>query len=138
MINELVTKVSPVFGRLVTPPCMKGDKWTGCIFPEDIQRRLDGRDHNLPVCPLFIGRDKTKMGQAAREQWNNGTLRLSDQVRAEADRRGVFWQRDPWLGTPMRVTGPVDPPAPWACDECGGPGWKAAGPEGRCPEHGGA
>lgn len=102
MISELTKKVSPVFGRLVTPPCMKGDKWSGCIFPEDIARRMDGRDHNLPVCPLFIGRDRSPLGDEARRLWAAGTLRLRPEVVAEAGRRAQFWQRNPWTGEPLR------------------------------------
>lgn len=98
MINEMATKIHPVFRTLVTPPCMKGEKYVGCIFPEDNARRLDGRDWNLPTCPLFIGRDETECGKEARKQYQQGTIRLLDEVNAEAQRRAVFWNRDPWTG----------------------------------------
>jgi thymidylate synthase ThyX len=99
MIHELATKVHPAFRELVKPPCLKSSgEYTGCIFPEDNARRLDGRDHNLPVCPLFIGRDNTLTGIEARAQWESGTIRLADDIKAEAERRTTFWGRDAWTG----------------------------------------
>lgn len=98
MITELVTKVHPCFGALVTPPCMRGDKYTGCIFPEDIQRRFDGRDHNLPVCPLFIGRDSSPLGDQCRAAFKAGTIRLMSSIEEEALRRATFWHRNPLTG----------------------------------------
>ncbi len=103
MINEMATKVHPVFRQLVTPPCMKGTKYIGCIFPEDNARRLDGRDHNLPTCPLFIGRDDSDTGKEARKQYEGGHIRLKDEVDAEAERRKAFWHRNPWTGEPLAV-----------------------------------
>ena len=101
MIEELSRKVHPAFRALVTPPCMKGDKYTGCIFPEDNARRLDGRDRNLPVCPLFIGRDKSDIGKEANSQYLAGEIRLKDEIDAEAERRTRFWGRDAWTGTKL-------------------------------------
>lgn len=98
IINELSTKVHPVFRTLVTPPCLKGDKWTGCIFPEDNARRLDGRDENLPVCPMFIGRGQGDIADDAREQYNNGTIRLLDDIEEEARKRTEFWGRNAFTG----------------------------------------
>ena len=103
IISQLTTHIHPCFGRLVTPPCMKGATYKGCIFPEDIQRRFDGRDHNLPVCPLFIGREQSPLGQAAREAYYCGTIRLITDIEEEALRRAIFWGRDPWTGRPLEA-----------------------------------
>jgi len=101
IISQLTTHIHPCFGRLVTPPCMKGTKYTGCIFPEDIQRRFDGRDHNLPVCPLFLGRESSPLADQARAAYKNGTIRLMFDIEEEAMRRAIFWGRDPYTGRPL-------------------------------------
>jgi thymidylate synthase ThyX len=108
-VSELVKKVHPAFGTLVTPPCMKGDKYTGCIFPEDIRRRFEGEDGHLPVCPLYIGRETTEQAARIQHAWrkahapeidNGSPVAFPNQaaVEAEATRREVFWGRDPWTG----------------------------------------
>ena len=102
MIEEMATKIHPVFRSLVTPPCMKADKYVGCIFPEDNARRLDGRDHNLPVCPLFLINDDSETGTEARNQWRDKTIRLLPEIEAEAKRRKAFWNRDPWTGRQLK------------------------------------
>lgn len=100
MINELAAKIHPVFRRLVTPPCLNGDKWTGCIFPEDNRRRLTGEDPNMGCCPLWIGRgsDTDAIAGQARAEYQAGTIRNRHLIDREAANRGVFWGRDPWNG----------------------------------------
>lgn len=51
IVNELATKIHPVFRTLTQPPCVANGKFTKCHFPEDIARRLDHSDP-LPPCPL--------------------------------------------------------------------------------------
>jgi hypothetical protein len=103
MVTELTTKVSPAFGVLVTPPCMKGNKYTGCIFPEDNARRFDGRDPNLPVCSLYITNEETEHGSVVRKAWGRRNVDGVEfpnekMVMAEAGRRETFWGRNPWTG----------------------------------------
>lgn len=52
MVAELSQKVHPVFRRLVAPPCVSSNVFTGCKFVEENIRRVDGRDA-LPTCPLY-------------------------------------------------------------------------------------
>lgn len=52
IVDELCRVVSPGMRQLISPPCMKGEKYTGCHFVEDNVRRHDGRDP-LPVCTLY-------------------------------------------------------------------------------------
>ena len=98
MVQELVAKLHPVFGRLVTPPCMKGNKYCGCIFPEDIRRRAEGMDGYLPVCPLYIGKETGAQADGIRQKWDDGTLPNMEAITAEAQKREVFWGRDPFTG----------------------------------------
>jgi hypothetical protein len=98
IVCQLVTHIHPCFGSLVTPPCLKNNKWVGCIFPEDIRRRFDGRDHNLPVCPLYIGRETTSLSKEIRAAYRDGTIRLLFEVEEEAVRRTAFWGRNAWTG----------------------------------------
>jgi hypothetical protein len=57
MVEELVTKVDPYFRKLVTPPCMKGDEFKGCIYKLDNERRVVGEDPLMP-CPLYLSNEK--------------------------------------------------------------------------------
>ena len=59
MIDELATKIHPVFRTLTQPPCVKNGKFTGCHFPEDVARRLDHSDP-LPPCPLASSHDEIR------------------------------------------------------------------------------
>lgn len=54
MVDELCTKVHPIFRRLVAPPCVKSNAFKGCVYNEENNRRFDGRDA-LPPCPLWCG-----------------------------------------------------------------------------------
>ena len=52
MIDELVTKVHPIFRMLGKPPCSGSGK---CAYNAICQDRYDGKDP-LPVCPLWLER----------------------------------------------------------------------------------
>lgn len=53
IVSELVEKVDPIFSDLIKPPCIKNEKFAGCLFGEDNERRIDGRDE-IPPCPLYL------------------------------------------------------------------------------------
>jgi hypothetical protein len=52
MVQELV-KVDPVFGKIVNPPCIKGDTWVSCPFNHTNVTRVQGSDP-FPPCPLWL------------------------------------------------------------------------------------
>lgn len=56
MVEELRTKVHPLFGNLIQPPCVKGIAFKGCVFGEDNRRRAIGADE-IPPCPLWLHYD---------------------------------------------------------------------------------
>lgn len=58
MINELATKVHPVFRDLVDPPCFQEGKFVGCKFKIENERRVSGHDP-LPPCSLYVDNDTT-------------------------------------------------------------------------------
>jgi hypothetical protein len=112
MISELVEKVHPVFGEIVTPPCLKGDDWTGCKFEEENARRYDGRDP-LPVCSLHMTKRYVRaLGGPVPERLDPALVRIAAEQenvpmineildRAEEYRR--FWGRDPFTGFRLPV-----------------------------------
>lgn len=53
MVEELATKVHPIFREVVTPPCIRDDNFTGCVYHEEVRRRYTG-DDKLPPCPLHL------------------------------------------------------------------------------------
>ena len=54
MIEELTTRVHPLFRELVRPPCLDCKScFQGCLFRLDNERRIEGEDE-IPPCPLFL------------------------------------------------------------------------------------
>lgn len=53
MVEELATKIDPAFRGLIAPPCIRGDKFEGCKFKLDNERRIAGEDE-IPPCPLYL------------------------------------------------------------------------------------
>jgi hypothetical protein len=117
MIRELTEKVDPIFGELVTPPCLKGDDFTGCVYHEENARRYDGRD-KLPPCPLHVvhhhlpeQRDKGKFA-TGDQSWvaeHRGSsleefgVPMAAEMRARAEDYRAFWSRDPYTGKRLKV-----------------------------------
>lgn len=115
MVEELATKVHPIFRELISPPCVKGDTYTGCVFQEESRRRYTG-DDQLPPCSLHLRQEwlpqmagelggNAGMDQAMvneEELRELGVPRAGEMlVRAEEYRK--FWGRDPFNGKRLRV-----------------------------------
>lgn len=112
MIRELTTKIDPIFGELVTPPCLKEDEFKGCIYMEENRRRYTG-DDKLPPCPLHLVNHwlPSRVGkvenadETARNPALMGTLgvpRAFEMAKRAEDYRS-FWSRDPYSGKRLRV-----------------------------------
>jgi len=54
MLDEVCTKVDPIFSVLATPPCMNGDVFKGCLHEIDSEARCSGKDPGIP-CALYLG-----------------------------------------------------------------------------------
>ncbi len=101
MIEELATKVHPIFRELVCPPCIKGDEFQACIYMEECRRRLTG-DDQLPPCPLHffkhdVGADPADV-DAAIDVANQAELPMRVDMFARAESYRQFWGRDPYTG----------------------------------------
>jgi thymidylate synthase ThyX len=58
MVKELAEKVHPMFARIIAPPCISADdKFKGCIYQKENDRRMEGDDAH-PPCPLWLCRDE--------------------------------------------------------------------------------
>lgn len=89
MIEELATTIDPCFRELITPPCLKGDKFVGCHFIEDNERRIDGKD-KLPPCSLYLQHHKS--GVLMKPHWEGAEYeRMMNEY-------SQLWQRDPITG----------------------------------------
>jgi len=103
MITEAVENIDPVFGELVTPPCLKGDEFTGCVYMEECRRRITG-DDALPPCPLHLNYHHAPEGMRGMLPMYLDKLdvpRKASMVdRAEEYRQ--FWSRDPFSGKRTR------------------------------------
>jgi len=118
MISELATKVHPIFSELVTPPCLKGDEFTGCVYHEECRRRYTG-DDDLPPCPLHLTHHKlpeasgkpvidgfrapeTIAGIVNTMSSDMGLPRFSE-MRQRAEDYKAFWGRNPYTGKRLSV-----------------------------------
>jgi thymidylate synthase ThyX len=106
MIRELCEKVDPIFGELVTPPCLEGDRFKGCAYHEECRRRLDGSDA-LPPCPLHfrnhalpeaLAKAETIAMAGDPEVQAQYDLPRAEEMRTRAEDYRQFWRRDPYTG----------------------------------------
>ncbi len=88
MIGELATKIHPIFREFVTPPCIKGDEFKGCVYMEECRRRLSGED-KLPSCTLHLN------------YYHDGVSEntpLYDEILQRANEYKRIWGRNPFDG----------------------------------------
>lgn len=97
MISELVTKVDPYFASIVTPPCIKGNEFTGCVYRLDNERRVAREDPLLP-CSLYLAQHAN--GVKVEE-----ILTPDQLIRYEAMEEDYkdFWRRDVETGKRLEV-----------------------------------
>jgi thymidylate synthase (FAD) len=99
MINELATKINPIFRELVTPPCIKSDKFAGCVYMEECRRRLDGEDL-MPPCPLHYA--KHVLPESKRDIMplllGDLDIPMKNEMIERASAYAKFWNRDPYSG----------------------------------------
>lgn len=86
MVNELATKVHPYFRNLINPPCIKDDKFVGCCYNLENERRVDGRDP-LPPCTLYL--DENKIAEH----------RDREDLKTMAVKYANIWDRNPYSGS---------------------------------------
>jgi len=99
MIEEMVKKVHPIFAELVTPPCLKGDAYKGCVYMEECRRRLT-EDDALPPCPLHLSYEEwqVSMNGVAEEWLQKHQWPRKEETLARAKEYEKFWKRNPWTG----------------------------------------
>lgn len=95
MVEELATKIHPIFRKLIAPPCVKGDCFKGCHFNIDNERRLEGED-KIPPCSLWLAQER-KLSETSARAWvaKHHDLGLFDAMRASY---GKLWGRSTETG----------------------------------------
>jgi len=73
MLNELATKIDPIFLELITPPCIKGGKFQDCLFHLDNERRVLGEDE-IPPCLLWLTQCKPRAFETYEREVEQGKL----------------------------------------------------------------
>lgn len=81
MINEIASKVDPMFRKIVLPPCIKKGKYNTCPIKMINLERIEGRD-GMPPCPLFTF---FQSDDAINEQYKEGSAWTIDVERAGSD-----------------------------------------------------
>lgn len=99
MIEECALKIHPIFRELVTPPCLHGDDFKGCIYMEECRRRITG-DDALPPCPLHLNyhhihEDQRGMLPLALQDVD---VPMKDEMMLRAESYRHFWGRNPYTG----------------------------------------
>lgn len=103
MVNELGSKVHPIFREIITPPCLKGDDYKGCVYQEEVRRRYTG-DDKLPPCTLHFHHEVVT--EADRTEGRTRLPIVQDkyqvpraaEMRDRAEAYDTFWGRDPYTG----------------------------------------
>jgi len=106
MVESLVP-IHPAFKDLITPPCIQGDQFKGCLFKLDNEKRIKGEDP-LPPCALFLNHHEEAAKYAITKggpwQWNSekdsfqstpGRIAKFDDM---CDKYSELWGRDPLTG----------------------------------------
>jgi hypothetical protein len=103
MINEAAEKIHPIFRELVSPPCLKGNKFGGCIYMEECRRRITG-DDALPPCPLHLNYHHIPEGQRGMLPLELPHVEVprKDEMMKRAETYRRFWGRDPYTGEMKR------------------------------------
>lgn len=103
MVNELATKVHPMFRRILQPPCVKGGKFQSCLYKLENSRRLT-KDDPHPPCPLHLVRDDVLANvepiQLKRASGlKDGTINvpMREQMLARAEEYRKLWGHDPFM-----------------------------------------
>jgi hypothetical protein len=90
MVKECSSKVHPIFAEMATPPCLSGDKFKGCKYEHENERRVSGEDA-LPVCPMYAnlvaGLDPAEVESGFNPMGKQRIGEYQD-----------YWRRDPWTG----------------------------------------
>lgn len=112
MISELAAKVDPIFTELVSPPCVKGDEFSGCVYQEENRRRYTGDDAH-PPCPLHVrhhfGTDepcRRPFGaheDVQLEELEGAGVPMAAELLERAEDYRKFWGRNVWTGRRLPV-----------------------------------
>lgn len=103
MVQELATKVHPIFSEVVTPPCLKGDDYKGCVYQEEVRRRYTG-DDKLPPCPLHFHHEVANVVDQEERRTHLPIVHdahnvpRAQEMRERAEQYRLFWGRDPYTG----------------------------------------
>lgn len=107
MVEELATKIHPIFRTLVRPPCLnQRGQFTACPFVKDNLLRLQGKDPE-PPCPAFLYHHdvEAKAVPAVERVFHpvgDGTWDATEPARRERYKSlmadfGKLWGRSPYL-----------------------------------------
>jgi hypothetical protein len=106
MIEELASKIDPIFRDLVKPPCIGDDDgFKACIYMEECRRRIDESDQLLP-CPLHFFKHEIGIDpideSAAIDKANEANLYMRVDMFARAQSYMKFWGRNPYTGKKIK------------------------------------
>jgi thymidylate synthase ThyX len=90
MVRELATKIHPIFYEMISPPCMDGDEFNGCVYKEECKRRMNSED-NLPPCPLYVNYHYYPL-------FSNIEFPMVEEMKIRAEQYRNFWGRNPYTG----------------------------------------
>lgn len=105
MVDELATKVHPMFRRLVAPPCIDQDnRFKSCSYRLENERRLTADDDH-PPCPLYLCKDSPPGEELPHDPKAckfdllavEGLVHRQDEMNERAKEYERLWGMDPYL-----------------------------------------
>lgn len=117
IVEELATKIHPVFRKLIDPPCFAADgNFNGCVFKLENENRVRGDDPYAP-CPLYLhhhGDEASKIkgpwepvidtsnGVAEITDWSNISREKTTELTVRGARYRELWGRNEWTGAKLQ------------------------------------
>ncbi len=106
MVSEL-SEIDKQFYEIITPPCIKNNKFEGCHFCVHNNKRIEGAgDEEMPPCPLYLRHLSKNMISKPDDLWQCGADRhwtCLQQKGSNLMARMIIdyaklWNRDVWTG----------------------------------------
>lgn len=95
MIDELCTKVDPIFREIVLPPCFgEGGKFHECVFKHENERRVSGED-KLPVCSLYH-HNHMDLDEKMKYAGDHDDMKI--RMTELAEKYSELWDKDAYTG----------------------------------------
>ena len=122
VIDGIVEALIPVIGKgvysMTTPPCMRENEFTGCLFCEHNLKRIIGEMEEMPPCSLFLANHTEEAAEHLKKRndimplwiykpgegiWISNARRQQELYKEMCLRYAKFWNRDADSGVMLDI-----------------------------------